>query len=183
MDVDVGAVLLLFEAVEATDSASEPLWAFDLCFAIESLDWGLTRRQGLSLLTIFSVAAAVLLSTWYSTAKRKRRKKGYLNSLASRRYNFVTASQHGFNRTSIRTDLSPRKFSKVSRRSSSQLNSSVPLLSLSSCSAWLYSDPLLGIRATSAIGCSTKHQARFPSYFVTFCVHLVNDHIVILLLT
>jgi len=33
--VDVGAFRLLFEAVEVTDSASEPLWAFDLCFGIE----------------------------------------------------------------------------------------------------------------------------------------------------
>lgn len=31
----VGAVRLLFEAVEVTDSASEPLWFFTLCLAIE----------------------------------------------------------------------------------------------------------------------------------------------------
>jgi len=33
--VDVGAFRLLFEAVEVTDSASDPLWTFDLCFGIE----------------------------------------------------------------------------------------------------------------------------------------------------
>ena len=71
VDVLVGAVRLLFEAVEVTDSASDPLWPFALCLAIELLYLSkpclpcfgddvnfraifLLRRQGLSIFLVFA---------------------------------------------------------------------------------------------------------------------------------